>query len=63
MFEKPAGMILGLVVAGFVGYKILGRTKPRLLRKIKRTVLDTTDRIVEIYRGAQDSFSEGYAGA
>ena len=53
----------GLVIAGFVGYKVIKKKKPDLIKKVKVSVSNFKKRTVDMIEGAKVSFREGYAQA
>lgn len=54
---------IGAVFAGIVGYKILKKKKPEIIKKAKESVADTKKKASEIAQGARESFRKGYASA
>lgn len=57
------GLLVGVVAvfAGFVGYKILKKKNPELIKKIKGSVSNAGKKFVSVIDEARTSFSEGYA--
>jgi hypothetical protein len=49
------------VFAGFVGYKILEKKNPQLLKKMKSSVSGAGKRVSGMVEEAKASFHEGYA--
>ncbi len=62
-FEKGLLVTASVVFAGLVGYKIIKKKRPDLLKKAKKSVFDIKKRTSEIIEGARASFREGYAHA
>jgi hypothetical protein len=67
IFEKgvlaSAVAVAGAVFAGVVGYKIIKKKRPDLLKKAKKSISGITERTGEILDGARQSFRAGYAKA
>ena len=63
MIDKGLLAIAGVVLAGFVGYKIIKKKKPEWIEKTKETAANIKDGTLKAIEGAQASFSEGYASA
>lgn len=49
------------VFAGFVGYKILQKKNPDLIKKVKGSVSDAGSKLSGMLSEARQSFQEGYA--
>jgi hypothetical protein len=62
-FEKGLLIAAGVAFAGFVGYKIIKKKKPDVLKKAKSSISDIKKRTSEIVEGAKESFHEGYVSA
>ncbi|MBF0479924.1 MAG: hypothetical protein HQL26_10620 [Candidatus Omnitrophica bacterium] len=52
---------VGVVFAGFVGYKIIQKKNPALIKKIKSSVADAGKGMSSMIEEAKESFYEGYA--
>ncbi|UCC95501.1 MAG: hypothetical protein JSW40_01815 [Candidatus Omnitrophota bacterium] len=67
VFEKgilaTAGVVAGAVFVSFVGYKILKKKSPTVVKKVKTSIADTKKRMSKIADSAKESFREGYAQA
>ncbi|MBF0384243.1 MAG: hypothetical protein HQL27_00075 [Candidatus Omnitrophica bacterium] len=63
MFEKSLLTIAGIAVIGVVGYKILKKKNPKVLKDIKNSVSNIKQNTVKLFEGAAESFKEGYASA
>ena len=48
------------VFAGFVGYKIVEKKNPQLIKKVKGSFSDAGKRVTDIVSEAKESFNEGY---
>ncbi|MBF0217831.1 MAG: hypothetical protein HQL30_12665 [Candidatus Omnitrophica bacterium] len=49
------------IFAGFVGYKVLEKKNPALLKKVKKSVADAGQNVCDVVTEAKQSFYEGYA--
>lgn len=58
---KGLWIAVGVVFAGIVGYKILEKKNPALLKKVKGSVAQAGDKVNAILDDAKESFYEGYA--
>jgi hypothetical protein len=61
--EKGLLVVAGVAFACVVGYKIIKKKRPDVLKKAKKSASDIKKRTSEIIEGAKDSFREGYAQA
>ena len=61
--EKALIATTGMVLAGVVGYKIVKKKNPKLIENTKKTISDITNAPVKFFKGARESFREGYASA
>ena len=55
--------VLGVVFVGVVGYKILEKKNPALIKKVKGSVAGVGNKVTSIIDDAKESFYEGYAQA
>ena len=60
VIEKGLLATVVVVFAGFVGYKILKKKRPRMLKELKTSVSDARKKMSEIVGEARESFREGY---
>ena len=58
---KGLWVIVGVAFAGVVGYKLLEKQNPALLKKIKGSVSEAGDKVAAVVADAKESFYEGYA--
>ncbi|MBF0569711.1 MAG: hypothetical protein HQL18_02925 [Candidatus Omnitrophica bacterium] len=58
---KGLWVAVGVVFAGVVGYKILEKKNPALLKKVKGSVDKAAEKVSSIVTDAKESFYEGYA--
>jgi len=63
MLEKSLLIVLGVAVVGFVGYEIVKREKPELLKKAKKSLADAGRSVQDALKSARSAFMEGYASA
>lgn len=49
------------VFAGFVGYKILEKKNPELIKKVKNSISNAGKKLSDSLNEARESFHEGYA--
>ena len=63
VIEKGILTTAGVVLAGFVGYKIIKKKKPEWIEKTKESIAKTKDNFGKLIEGAKASFQEGYASA
>ena len=63
VIEKGILITAGVVFVGAVGYKIIKKKRPDLIKKAKKSVSDVKERTLEIIDGAKESFRKGYADA
>lgn len=61
--EKGILIVLGIAIVGFVGYEIVKREKPEMMKKAKDSFSDATEGIRGVFKDAQASFMEGYVSA
>ena len=52
-----------VVFAGFVGYKILKKKNPELIKKVKGSISEAGKNIADNIAAAKESFYEGYSRA
>ncbi|MBF0477928.1 MAG: hypothetical protein HQL26_00430 [Candidatus Omnitrophica bacterium] len=52
---------VGVVFAGFVGYKIIEKKNPALFKKIKGNITNAGKNMSAMVEEAKESFYEGYA--
>lgn len=57
------GTLAGAAFIGIVGYKVIEKKNPALLKKAKKSVSGAKERISDIAEGARDSFREGFVSA
>jgi hypothetical protein len=62
-FEKSVLVTVGVVFAGLVGYKVIEKKRPDLIKKAKRSASDAKKSVSGVLEGAAESFREGYAKA
>ena len=55
--------VIGVALAGFVGYKIVEKKKPEWIESSKKSLSNATEGTSKFFKGAQESFREGYASA
>lgn len=60
MFEKTIGIVAGVALAGFVGYKIIKKKKPEIIDKAKRSVSNLKGKSLDVINDAKRSFRDGY---
>lgn len=60
--EKGLAVAAGVVFIGLVGYRIVQKKKPELLKKARKSASDVTKRASKIAEKARASFRAGYAG-
>ena len=60
---KGLWIAVGVVFAGVVGYKIIEKKNPALLKKIKGSVAEAGNKVQAVVADAKESFYEGYAQA
>ncbi|MBF0494120.1 MAG: hypothetical protein HQL28_03195 [Candidatus Omnitrophica bacterium] len=53
-------IVIAAVFAGFVGYKILEKKNPGLIKKINKSVSDAGKKVSDVMEEAKTSFQEGY---
>jgi len=53
--------VVGVVFIGVVGYKILEKKNPALIKKVKGSIDGVGDKINAVISDAKESFYEGYA--
>lgn len=63
MIEKGLALTAGVVFVGLIGYKIIKKKKPDMLKKAKCSASNIKNRTKEVIEGAKASFREGYAKA
>ncbi|MBF0533023.1 MAG: hypothetical protein HQL23_08025 [Candidatus Omnitrophica bacterium] len=63
MFEKSLLAIAGIAIVGVVGYKIIKKQNPKLLKDIGHSFSNIGDSTAKVLEGAAQSFKEGYASA
>ena len=56
-------VVVGLVFVGVVGYKILKKQGPAIIRSVKGAMVRTGDKVTLAIDDAKESFYEGYAQA
>ncbi len=59
--EKGLVVAIVAVFAGFVGYKIIQKKNPELIKKIKGSVDNVGKKLSTVADEAKASFAEGYA--
>lgn len=55
--------VVGVIFVGVVGYKILEKKNPALIKKVKGSVAGVGNKVSAIIDDAKESFYEGYAQA
>jgi hypothetical protein len=60
-FDKGLIIAVVAVFAGFVGYKIIEKKNPQLLKKMKSSVAGAGKKVSSIVDEAKASFQEGYS--
>ncbi|MBF0521931.1 MAG: hypothetical protein HQL24_02625 [Candidatus Omnitrophica bacterium] len=63
MFTKSLLVVAGIAVVGVVGYKILKKKNPKILKDVQQSVVGIKNSTVKLFEGAAESFKEGYASA
>ena len=61
--EKGLVAVAGVVFIGFVGYKVIRKMRPEMMRKTGKTLSGITQKSADFIEGAKHSFREGYARA
>lgn len=61
--EKGILLVLGIAIVGFVGYEIIKREKPEMIKRAKASLSDATEGFRGALKDAKASFMEGYASA
>ena len=59
--EKGLLAAVAVVFAGFVGYKIVQKKNPELIKNVKGSISDAGRKMEAILDEAKNSFREGYA--
>lgn len=60
---KELLVAVGVVFVGFVGYKIIQKKSPGVLRNVKDSFSNAGQKVCSVLDEARDSFREGYAQA
>lgn len=63
MFEKSLLIIAGVAVVGVVGYKIIKKKNPEMLKNLEHSFSNISGSTAKLFEGAAQSFKEGYASA
>jgi len=63
VIEKTVLTVLGVALAGFVGYKIIKKKNPEWIKQVKKVISNPIEGTEKLFKGAKSSFLEGYASA